>query len=104
MRIFPKQQTPRFETSSDVDLVKCANVLSTILKKLFIALDDVDYNFYIHTAPAKVDPKMDVAAYHWHIEVVPRISDTAGFELSTAIYINPFDPDECAEHLRNTKI
>lgn len=104
MRVFPKKQTPRFETSTDADLVACADVLSVVLKKLYYALDDVDYNFYIHTAPAKVDSKMDVSAYHWHIEVVPRISDAAGFELSTAIYINPFDPDDCAEHLRNTKI
>lgn len=100
VRIFPKQQKPRFELSSDADLTACAEVLNTVLKKLFTALDDVDYNFYIHTAPVQKDPKLDTSAYHWHIDVIPRIPIAAGFELSTTIYINPFDPDDCAQQLR----
>jgi UDPglucose--hexose-1-phosphate uridylyltransferase len=102
VRIFPKQQKPRFELSSEADLLGCADALNAVLKKLFTALDDVDYNFYIHTAPVQKDPKLDVSAYHWHIDVIPRIPIAAGFELSTTIYINPYDPDDCAKTLRET--
>jgi UDPglucose--hexose-1-phosphate uridylyltransferase len=104
VRIFPKQQKPRFELSSDAELAGCAQALNAVLKKLCTALDDVDYNFYIHTAPVQKDPALDVSAYHWHIDVIPRIPIAAGFELSTTIYINPFDPDDCAKQLRETAI
>lgn len=100
VRVFPKRQLPRFESSTDAELLLCADALNVVLRKLFVALDDVDYNFYIHTAPVLRDPLIDYDYYHWHIEVVPRIPVAAGFELSTAIYINPFDPDDAAAHLR----
>jgi UDPglucose--hexose-1-phosphate uridylyltransferase len=100
VRIFPKRQTPYFDRSTDQELLACADALTIVLRKLFAALNDVDYNFYIHTAPSRKDPALDTDAYHWHIEIVPRIPIAAGFELSTAIYINPFDPDECAKVLR----
>jgi UDPglucose--hexose-1-phosphate uridylyltransferase len=106
VRIFPKRQAPRFETSTVAELRACADVLNVVLRKIFHALDDVDYNFYIHTAPVQRDPLINYEYYHWHIEVVPRIpvNKIAGFELSTAIYINPFDPDDCAAHLRDTNV
>jgi len=102
VRIFPKTKQARFEEAGDDCLRDCADCLNTVLRKLHKALDDVDYNFYIHTAPVAKDPAADYDYYHWHIEVVPRIPIAAGFELSTAIYINPFDPDDCAKHLRDT--
>lgn len=102
VRIFPKTQQARFEESGDDCLRDCADCLNIVLRKLHRALDDVDYNFYIHTAPPVRDPIVSYDYYHWHIEVVPRIPIAAGFELSTAIYINPFDPDDCAKHLRDT--
>lgn len=102
VRIFPKRQLPRFESSTDAELNQCADALNAILRTLSAALDDVDYNFYVHTAPVLRDPLIDYDYYHWHIEVVPRIPIAAGFELSTAIYINPFDPDDAARHLRES--
>jgi UDPglucose--hexose-1-phosphate uridylyltransferase len=104
VRIFPKNQLPRFELADDALLLDCANALNVILRKLFIALDDVDYNFFIHTAPVTREPLIDYDYYHWHIEVEPRLPIAAGFELSTAIYINPFDPDDCAKHLREVAV
>lgn len=104
VRIFPKRQAPQFELSDDATLLQCANALNVVLRKLYTALDDVDYNFYIHTAPVLRDSLIDYDFYHWHIGIVPRIPIAAGFELSTAIYINAFDPDDCAKHLRETKV
>lgn len=103
MRIFPKASYPYFEHVTAEDVLWLADALNTALKKLFTALDDPDYNFYIHTAPAKKDPLIDHTAYSWHIEIIPRLPHVANIgavELGTAIYINPIDPDEAAEHLR----
>jgi UDPglucose--hexose-1-phosphate uridylyltransferase len=104
VRIFPKTQQARFEDSGDDCLADCADALNAVLRKLYHALDDVDYNFYLHTAPVAKDPTINYDYYHWHIEVEPRIPVAAGFELSTAVYINPFDPDDCAKQLRDTKV
>lgn len=104
VRIFPKEQQPWFELIDDTQRLACADALNTVLRKLFTALGDPDYNFYIHTAPVAKDPSLDYRHYHWHIEVLPRIPVAAGFELSTAVYINPFDPDECAQQLRDTAV
>ncbi len=104
VRIVPKYQEARFEMSSDAQLAQCANTLNVVLRKLFVALNDVDYNFYIHTAPVQRDPLIEYDYYRWHIVITPRLPIAAGFELSTAIYVNPFDPDEAAKHLRETQV
>lgn len=107
VRIFPKAQDAHFERSDDASLSDCAEALNTVLAKLYRALDDIDYNFYIHTAPVTRPPAPNHDYYHWHIEIVPReimphFPLHGGFELSTAIHINAFDPDDCAKHLRET--
>jgi UDPglucose--hexose-1-phosphate uridylyltransferase len=103
VRIFPKTQQAHFEEAGDDCLRDCAETLNAVLGALHRALDDVDYNFYIHTAPVTKDPSVNYDYYHWHLEIVPRIPIAAGFELSTAIYVNPFDPDDCATALRGAK-
>ena len=61
-------------------------------------LDDPDLNFFIHTAPLKHKDRYPY--YHWHIEIIPKITDWAGFELSTGVEINTVDPDFVASFLR----
>ena len=38
--------------------------------------------------------------FHWHIELLPRITRVAGFEWGTGFYINPTPPEEAARFLR----
>lgn len=100
VRIFPKKHNPRFESATDEDLAACAHVLNVVLKAIYDKLGDPDLNFYIHTAPVTKNPELNYEFYHWHIEVIPRVSVAAGFELDTAIYINGVDPDDAAAELR----
>ena len=51
---------------------------------------------YIHTAPC--DRKE--SRYHWHLEITPRLTETAGFERGTGFYINPVMPEDAAQILR----
>ncbi|MEK9186284.1 MAG: hypothetical protein AAB885_01725, partial [Patescibacteria group bacterium] len=44
--------------------------------------------------------KKDYQHYHWHLEILPKASIRAGFELSTGVEINSVDPDEAAKILR----
>ena len=101
LRIFPKKHLPYFEDSSESDLSGAADALQKALSKIQKKLPDPDYNFFIHTAPAAGKNRYD--HYHWHIEILPKLSVSAGFELGTGIEITGVDPDEAAEILRNTK-
>ncbi len=74
-----------------------AELARVAARKLRQYLRDPDYNFFIHDTP------LDRKAYphhHWHVEMVPRLSIDAGFELSTSIIINVMDPDRAAAMLR----
>ncbi len=98
VRIFPKKHLPFFEETEKEDTEAVVDVLQKVLKGIEIKLKDPDYNFFIHTAP-HVD-KQKHGHYHWHIEIVPQISISAGFELGTGIEITAVDPDEAAAILR----
>jgi len=41
------------------------------------------------------------AGGHWHLEVVPRISELAGIELGAELYVNWLPPEEAAARLRS---
>jgi UDPglucose--hexose-1-phosphate uridylyltransferase len=42
-------------------------------------------------------------AFHWSISVIPRLTNPAGFELGSGMFINASIPEEGAEFLRNQK-
>lgn len=98
VRIFPKTHLPYFENTYDHDMAYVVDALQNALLKIEKNLADADYNFFIHTAP--LQNKSDYTHYHWHIEVYPKISIDAGFELGTGIDINAVDPDLAAKGLR----
>ncbi|MDP2677034.1 MAG: HIT domain-containing protein [bacterium] len=101
VRIFPKTHEAHFERIAKSERGELADALRVALQKVKGALYDPDYNFFIHTAPAKTDG-MD--HYHWHIEILPRIARWAGVELGTGIQVVAIPPEEAAERLRKVKI
>ena len=72
-------------------------ILKATLYKLYTKLNDPDYNYVIHTAPIK-DEMEDY--YHWHLQIIPRLTTPAGFEMGSGIYINISFPEETAQFLR----
>ncbi|MER3415444.1 MAG: galactose-1-phosphate uridylyltransferase [Gemmataceae bacterium] len=99
--ILPKQHNSHFENIQKIEVEELATVLKTILLKIETALDKPPYNYIIHTAP--FDTQM-LPHYHWHMEIIPRLTRVAGFEWGTGFYINPIPPEQAAEFLRETEI
>jgi UDPglucose--hexose-1-phosphate uridylyltransferase len=95
--VVPKKHKPYFERISDKEKIQGAQALHVAIGKICKALDDPAYNFYIHTSPC--DGK-DYPHYHWHIEILPRTSIWAGFELSTGIEVSSIEPEKAARFLR----
>jgi UDPglucose--hexose-1-phosphate uridylyltransferase len=99
VRIFPRQHQSRFEESTDNVLFCAADALVKVLGAIKERLGDPDYNFFLHTSP--FHGKQEYSHYHWHMEVIPKLSLFGGFEWSTGIDINSVDPDEAAQLLKS---
>jgi UDPglucose--hexose-1-phosphate uridylyltransferase len=72
-------------------------VLKSTLRKIEKVLEKPPLNFIVHTAPLQENA---MPHYHWHIEIIPRLTRVAGFEWGTGFYINPTPPEESAQFLR----
>lgn len=106
VRIFPKDSHAHFEQMPDDDNdMYFAQALSVVMKKIKLGLGNPPFSFFIHTAIPLAPDSVDVHEYYtWHLEVLPKIKITAGFEMGTGIEINVIDPDEAAKLLREAKI
>ena len=78
-----------------------AEILSTVLKRINTVLRNPPYNLVFHTAPLT---EGDLVHFHWHIEIIPKVTRIAGFEWGTGFYINPMPPERCAEYLREVRL
>ncbi len=99
--VLPKRHESAFENSSSQMFENLAKALKSLLSKADRVLDNPPYNLVIHTSPVQ-DPTND--HYHWHIEFMPKLTKTAGFEWGTGFYINPTPPEEAARFLREASI
>jgi len=98
IRIFPKRHVPFFDRTPRETIASVARTLQYVLRKIKKNLNDVDLNFFVHSAPLR--ERTRYGHYHWHIEVRPKMTMPAGFELSTGVQINIIDPDKAAAILR----
>ena len=100
MWIFPKKHESQFETMSKHSLERFADAVMESLYKLDKTIDNPPFNFYLHTLPTTSE---NCASYHWHLEIVPRVSNFGGFELGSGIIINVMSPEEAAHYLNKNK-
>lgn len=100
-RVYPKIHRSSFVNLSDEELMEFASVLQDTLKRLYVGLNDPDYNYIIRSAPSEDN---DVKYHHWYVVIVPKLTTAAGFEIGTGIYINTTLPEQCAEFLRGVEI
>jgi UDPglucose--hexose-1-phosphate uridylyltransferase len=98
--ILPKKHQSVF-CPLDNSFGSLAEILQVVLKQIDKILDIPPYNFVLHTSPFN-DEKNEY--YHWHIELVPKLTKIAGFEWGSGFYINPTPPEESAKFMREAKI
>jgi len=99
--IQPRRHMASFGAISLAEVQDLARVLRTILARLYVGLDNPDFNYTVRSAPAET---AGVNYFHWYISVIPRLTRVAGFELGSGMFINPVLPEAAAEFLRNQKI
>ena len=102
--LVPKRHDCCFTHISKEETVDLARALKAILTALSQTLGDPAYNFLLHIAPNAPmngeEPGWIEEAFHWHLEIMPRLIRVAGFEWGSGLYLNPSAPEEAAARLR----
>jgi UDPglucose--hexose-1-phosphate uridylyltransferase len=101
MWVVPKIHQSAFEESQKHEFEHLAAMLKDMLTRLDKVLDSPAYNHIIHTSPI---PEASNDYYHWHLEIMPKLTKVAGFEWGTGFYINPTPPEESAKFLREALV
>ncbi len=98
--ILPKTHYSSYEHMNSSLYEQAAQILSETLSRMNRVLSDPPYNYVIHTSSFS---GLESEHYHWHFEIMPKLTKVAGFEWGTGFYINPTPPEEAAEYLREAK-
>ncbi len=98
--VLPKRHLSSYSASSREDFHDLARLLQDMLRRIDRALSGPPYNFVIHTSPFRDEAN---EYYHWHIEIMPKLTNVAGFEWGSGFYMNPTPPEEAAAFLRDLK-
>ncbi|HKK21778.1 MAG TPA: galactose-1-phosphate uridylyltransferase [candidate division Zixibacteria bacterium] len=99
--IAPKSHQSSYTEISSSEFISLARCLRDALLRLKLALNDPPFNFMIHSRPVSRECS---EYYHWHIEIIPKLTKVAGFEWGSGFYINPTTPEEAADYLKKIKI
>ena len=94
--IIPKRHESHFASLQKEEARPLAIILRNTMKKLKKLLNDPPYNYIIHTSPINGHEK---DYYHWHIEIMPKLVNVAGFEWGSGFYVNPVPPEVAAKNL-----
>jgi len=95
--ILPTVHRAAFEESGVDELRNLAELLSGFLRRMNRVLGDPPFNFMLHTAPLRGS---ELESFHWHLEVIPKLTRVAGFEWGSGFFINPLPPEDAAAALR----
>jgi UDPglucose--hexose-1-phosphate uridylyltransferase len=96
--ILPRRHQSRFEDAPGGDVAAVARLLRDVLRRMDAALERPPYSFVIHSAP--VSETADF--YHWHIEILPKVTRFGAFEWATGFHRNPTPPETAAKVLRES--
>jgi len=98
--LVPKRHTDTFEDITEEEITSLADLVSKLFQKFDKLLNDPPFNLILHVSPLRSHGS---PYYHWHMEIIFRLSQPAGFEWGSGVYINSVSPEEAARQLNKTK-
>ena len=98
--ILPRRHASHYEDTGDACLESLAVVARQVLGCIERASEYPAYNLILRTAPFDIS---QLEHYHWRIEILPRLAQTAGFEWGSGCFINPVAPERAAQVLRELR-
>jgi UDPglucose--hexose-1-phosphate uridylyltransferase len=100
MWVLPRRHESHFERVDAATIHALGAVMRTAIRSIDKVLESPPLNCIIHTAPLQDSP---LTHYHWHVEIMPKLTRVAGFEWGSGFYINPTPPEEAAKFLRDAQ-
>jgi UDPglucose--hexose-1-phosphate uridylyltransferase len=90
LRVIPRREAARFEEDETGTAM-----IRTALRLLAARFGGApELNLWVRTAPRGAEQ------FHWHVDIAPRLTIKAGFELGTGVDINVYPPERAAADLR----
>jgi len=93
--VFPRKHNSSFCSLAANIMPDLADILKLVLHSMNSLLDHPPYNMVLHTLSNETNDR-----YHWHLELLPRLTRQAGFDWSTGFYVNPTPPEDAARFLK----
>lgn len=110
LAIYPRRHAHQFVDLGQSSLERLAGHMLEIFRRLETVLGNPPYHWMLINAPNVNSgfPRPGHWAtlpwdWHWHIEILPRLTPLAGFEWGTGFYINPAPPEDAAAFLRDAR-
>jgi UDPglucose--hexose-1-phosphate uridylyltransferase len=91
MRLALADGGSRFDEADDDATRAVAGALRDAIRSIRSVLGDVAYNVMIESAPRE-----HTAPFRWWVDIVPRITVAAGFEIATGLSVNIVAPVDAA--------
>lgn len=92
---------PHFHSAADSQVTALADLTHDLAARLERLAPGCQFNWWLHQAPFRTaDDDPALAHWHWHLEVLPRLAEVAGFEIGTGCHITTLAPAEAARRLR----
>ena len=101
MWILPIRHSSSYASLDDQAFYSLSSIFSESMRRLDRCLPGVPYNFVLHTSPLRSNP---LEHFHWHFEIMPKLTSIAGFEWGSGFYINPTPPEDAAKYLQEVNL
>jgi len=98
--IMPIEHRQYFENITRAESLALAKIFKETLSRINVAVKKPSYNLVIHTSPIS---EHEGTLFHWHIEIMPKLGNMAGFEWGSGFHINPISPENAAKLLREVR-
>ncbi len=98
--IVPKKHTDDFASMDKELTASFAAMYGDMIGVLDDTLGNPSFNASVHSAPVNTDEDTSLL-YHWHMEIIPRITRDSGFETGSGMFHNPVSPEKAAISLQS---
>jgi UDPglucose--hexose-1-phosphate uridylyltransferase len=103
--VLPRAHASGFETLTVGDLPFFAEALQQALRRLAVSFRDPGYNLTVYSAPCDTEgyvcERDEFSHFHWHVQILPRLTVWGGLELATGLEIHSVPPEDAAAILRS---
>ncbi|NQT06467.1 MAG: galactose-1-phosphate uridylyltransferase [Candidatus Omnitrophica bacterium] len=106
--IMPLKHSCDFDKTPGLNIKDFGRIYKGLFSKMNKVLGNFPFNVILHTAPFRRSHKKNYwetieQDFHWHIEIMPRLTQVAGFEWGSGFYINPMPPEDACKALKEVK-